>query len=358
MPLDVPPPRTSRFGSPLVLSRVHWVEPELVAEVTFLTWTDDGLLRQVVYQGLREDKPARDVRRPLATGSPRPVTTAPPAVSRPAPAPRVPGSRRKSTAVPAENILQLLPDPVVPTKEALAAYWTKVADRALKHLGRRPLKLVRHTKATTFYHMGPLPPVPSAVHQLRIKRRSGGEGVRLWVDDLAGLLGLVGIGAVELHPWGATVDGIEHPDLLVFDLDPGEGVAWECVVETAFTLRNILAAHDLDCWPKTTGGKGLHVMVPIARDMAWDPAHDFARRIAVELAANDPDRYVTSAELAKRPGKLFIDYLRNGRGTTAIGAYSPRAREGFPVAAPVTWRDIENGLRSDAFTMTKPPKRG
>jgi DNA primase len=125
--------------------------------------------------------------------------------------------------------LQLLPDAVVPSKEALADYWTKVAPRALKHLGRRPLKLVRHTKGTTFYHMGPLPPIPAAVHQLRIEKRGGGQGVRLWVDDLGGLLGLVEIGAVELHPWGATVDDIERPDLLVFDLDPGEGVGWDFI---------------------------------------------------------------------------------------------------------------------------------
>ena len=339
--------------------RVHWVRPELVAEVKFLTWTEDRLLRQVVYQGLREDKPAREVKRPLATDIPPPPITTPTAVARRPAAPRrLAGRRKKSTAVPAENILQLLPDAIAPSKEELAAYWTKVAPRALKHLGRRPLKLVRHTKGTTFYHMGPLPPVPPAVHQLRIKKRGGGEGVRVWVDDLAGLLGLVEIGAVELHPWGATIDDIEHPDLLIFDLDPGEGISWEFVLQTAFALRKLLAGHGLDCWPKTTGGKGLHIMVPIAREMAWDPAHAFTRRIAAELAAIDPERYVTSAELAKRPGKLFIDYLRNGRGTTAVGAYSPRAREGFPVAAPVTWRKIEQGLRSDAFTMATPPQKG
>jgi bifunctional non-homologous end joining protein LigD len=359
MPLDVPPPRTSRFGSPLVLSRVHWVKPELVAEVTFLTWTEEGLLRHVVYQGLREDKPAREVTRPLATEAAPPPTTAPAAVSHRARSPRQPAGRRaRRTAVPAENILQLLPQAVVPSKEQLAAYWTKVAPRALKHLGRRPLKLVRHTKGTTFYHMGPLPPVPASVHQLRIEKRGGGQGVRLWVDDLAGLLSLVEIGAIELHPWGTTIDDIEHPDLLVFDLDPGEGIAWEFVVDTAFALRKLLEAKDLDCWPKTTGGKGLHVMVPIARRMAWDPAHEFTRRIAQELASTDRERYVTTAKLAKRPGKLFIDYLRNGRGTTAIGAYSPRAREGFPVAAPITWREIEKGLRSDAFSITRPPKKG
>lgn len=358
MPLDVPPPKTSRFGSPLVLSRVHWVKPELVAEVTFLTWTDEGLLRHVVYQGLRADKPAREVTRPPATDAPPWPTTAPTAVPRAVPRARPQRDRRrKRTAVPPENILQLLPDAVVPSKDELAAYWTKVASRALQHLGRRPLKLVRHTKGTTFYHMGPLPPVPPSVHRLRIEKRGGGKGIRLWVDDLAGLLGLVEIGAVELHPWGATVDDIEHPDLLVFDLDPGEGIAWEFVVETAFALRKLLASRELDSWPKTTGGKGLHIMVPVEREMAWDAAHEFTRRIAGELAATDPEHYVISADLAKRQGKLFVDYLRNGRGTTAVGAYSPRARLGFPVAAPLTWYDLEKGLRSDAFSMSKPPRK-
>jgi len=206
--------------------------------------------------------------------------------------------------------------------------------------------------------MGPLPPISAAVHQLRIQKRGGGQGIRLWVDDLAGLLCLVEIGAVELHPWGARVDDIERPDLLVFDLDPGEGIAWEFVVETAFALREVLKAHGLECWPKTTGGKGLHVMVPIAPEMTWDAAHEFTRGIANRIAATDTDRYVTSADLAKRPGRLFIDYLRNGRGTTAIGAYSPRTRQGFPVAAPVTWPDIKKGLRSDAFTIARPPKKG
>jgi bifunctional non-homologous end joining protein LigD len=117
----------------------------------------------------------------------------------------------------------------------------------------------------------------------------------------------------------------------------------------------MLAAEALASWPKTTGGKGLHVMVPMAPGMAWNPAHEFTRHIAERLAASDPGRYVTAATLAKRPGRLFIDYLRNGRGTTAVGAYSPRARPGFPVAAPVTWRDIETGVRSDAFTLTRPP---
>jgi bifunctional non-homologous end joining protein LigD len=182
--------------------------------------------------------------------------------------------------VPAENILQLLPDAVVPSREELCAYWETVADDALVYLGRRPLKLVRHVNGITFYHMGPLPEIPPAVHQLHLEKRKGGTGTRLWVEDLAGLMGLVEIGVVEIHPWGATVDDLEHPDTLVFDLDPGEGVEWGFVVETAFRLRDLLAADDHDCWPKTTGGKGLHVMVPITPDMPWDAAHEYTRGIA------------------------------------------------------------------------------
>lgn len=245
----------------------------------------------------------------------------------------------------------------MPSKKELAAYWTRVAKPALAYLGRRPLKLVRHAKGTTFYHMGPLPPVPPEVHQLAVEKRKGGTGIRLWVDDLPGLLGLVEIGAVELHPWGATVEDIEHPDMLVFDLDPGAGIEWSFVIEIALKLRDVLAGEGLNCWPKLTGGKGLHLMVPIQPEMEWDPAHEYARTIAERIAATAPERYVTSAALELRPGKLFIDYLRNGRGTTAIGAFSPRARPGFPVAAPVTWREVEHGIRPDAFSIAHPPRR-
>ena len=344
MPLDVRPPRGSRFGSPLVLSRVHWVRPEMVAEVTYLTWTDDNLLRHVVFDGLREDKPARDVVRPI----PHPEKV---------PAPAVLNRKRAETgpkligAVPPENVLQHLPDAVVPSRDDLDAYWRKVGPEALEHLARRPLKLVRHMKGTTFYHRGPLPPVPDSVNKLEIEKREGGEGTRLWVDSLDGLLGLLEIGVVELHPWNSTVDDIEHPDQLVFDLDPGDGVEWPFVNEAALALRDLLHGHDLPSWLKLTGGKGLHLMVPIERSLAHAEAHAFAKEVAAELAGTDPDRLVTSAALSKRPGRLFIDYLRNGRGTTAVGAYSPRVRPGFPVAHPVTWRDVESGVRPDAFTL-------
>jgi bifunctional non-homologous end joining protein LigD len=174
------------------------------------------------------------------------------------------------------------------------------------------------------------------------------------VDDLDGLIGLVQIGAVELHPWNASVDDIEHADRLVFDLDPGAGIAWTYVIDAALQLRDLLKQEGLESWPKTTGGKGIHLMVPLEPKMTHDKAHRYARGIAQRLAAIDPDRYIVSASMAKRPGRLFIDYLRNGRGTTAVGAYSPRARPGFPIAAPVTWKDVENGIRPDAFRISSP----
>jgi bifunctional non-homologous end joining protein LigD len=263
---------------------------------------------------------------------------------------------RPKIGVPRENILQLLPDAVVPAKEALEAYWRKVGKRALKYLARRPLKLVRHTHATTFYHKGRLPPIPDSVHQYRIAKREGGEGLRLWVSDVEGLLGLVSIGAVELHAWNATVDNIEHADMLVFDLDPGSGIEWSFVTETALLLRDLLKEEGFKSWPKVTGGKGVHVMVPVETNFTHDQSHRYCREIAQRIAAVDRERYTVSASLARRPGRLFIDYLRNGRGTTAVATYSPRVRKGFPIAAPVTWKQVEQGIAPGAYTMAEPFK--
>jgi bifunctional non-homologous end joining protein LigD len=162
---------------------------------------------------------------------------------------------------------------------------------------------------------------------------------------------------VEVHPWAATVDHIEHADALVFDLDPGAGVAWDFVIETALRMRELLADEGFETWPKITGGKGLHVMAPLARKLTHDAAHAYARRLTQRLAATNAKRYVTLASLVQRPRRLFVDYLRNGRGTTAVGAYSPRVREGFPIAAPVSWKQVERGIRPDARKMEHPLRR-
>jgi|1186.fasta_scaffold00749_2 bifunctional non-homologous end joining protein LigD len=196
-----------------------WVEPKLVAEVEFRAWTTDRQLRHAAFKGLREDKAAEEVlaEEPRSAGrlgapEPGPRTLAPPV--------RKPGARKRVAGVPAENIQRVLPGAVAPSQEALVAYLRRVAKRALSYLARRPLTLVRHINGVTFFHEGPLPPVPASVHQLRIRKSGGEEGTRLWVDSLDGLLGLVEIGVVEVHPWGATVNDIDRPDTLVFDLDP------------------------------------------------------------------------------------------------------------------------------------------
>ncbi|MFL6603529.1 MAG: DNA ligase D [Steroidobacteraceae bacterium] len=330
--------KTSPLSVPVKKPKATWVDPVLEAEIEFSALTADKLLRAPVFKGIRDDLapalPARTQREVIGPSRPR---------------------------VPKENILQLLPEAVVPTKEELAAYWRRVAPEALDYIARRPLKLVRHTRGTTFYHKGRLPPIPPSVHELKIVKREGGTGTRLWVDDLDGLLGLVEMGAVELHAWNSTVDDIEHPDVLVFDLDPGPGIEWELVTDTAFALRELLEGDGLKCWPKLTGGKGVHLMVPLDGRMTHDEAHRYSRARAQQLEAIRPERYTTSAAIQSRTGRLFIDYLRNGRGTTAVATYSPRARPGFPIAAPVTWKDIEQDVRPDAFTIAQPfppPRRG
>jgi bifunctional non-homologous end joining protein LigD len=328
------------LDEPIKKPKATWVRPLVRAEVNYGGVTEDGLLREAVFKGLRDD------------------------LAEPMPIAAVIQTGRRSPAsvrgVPRENILQLLPGAPVPSKEELTAYWKRVWRKALRYLGGRPLKLVRHVHGIVFYHKGPLPELPSTVHQLTIRKREGGEGTRLWVDGLEGLLGLVEIGAIELHPWNSTVEDLEHPNVLVFDLDPGEGVESSFVTETALRLRDMLVKEGhRNSWAKLTGGKGVHVMAPIEQGaMTHDQAHAYCRALAERLVARDPERFTTSATLAKRPGRLFIDYLRNGRGTTAIGTYSPRARPGFPIAAPTTWRELERGIRPDAYSMRSPTERG
>jgi bifunctional non-homologous end joining protein LigD len=316
----------SPLTEPVDKPKATWVEPQVLAEIEFGGITDDGLLRAPVFKGLRDD---------LAERPPAP-------------------SARKTPAVSKANILQLLPDAVAPAPEQLQAYWRRVAKQALAHLARRPLKLVRNVHGTIFYHRGKLPPIPEAVHQLKIQKREGGEGTRLWVDDLDGLLGLVEIGAVELHPWNATVDDIEHADRIVIDLDPGEGVAWDFVTETALNLRDLLSGEGIKAWPKLTGSKGIHVMGPLEARVSHDAARNYARSLALKLAECRPEKYLISSKPEARSGRIFLDYLRNGRGNTAAGAWSPRVRPGFPIARPVTWKQIEAGIQADTFTMQSP----
>ncbi len=223
---------------------------------------------------------------------------------------------------------------VAPSKQQLATYWARVAHRALKYLARRPLELVRDPP-------GPLPVLPESVHLLRPKGFLGDTVLPVWIEDLEGLLGLVDIGAIELHPWNCTVDEPDYPDLLVFDL---EGIEWRAVTKAALALRNALAADGLKSWPNVNGTNGIQVMVSLQSRVTYDLAQRYSVAIARRVMAKDP----------ASNGRLFIHTEGNYRTRTTIAPYSPRARPGFPIAAPVSWRRIENGIRADAFTITHP----
>jgi bifunctional non-homologous end joining protein LigD len=300
----------------LMAKDARWVEPSVQVRIVHRGGMDADRVRRAVFEGLV------------------PPTAAVKKV-KPSPSPNV----------PAQNIQRLLDDAEVPTPAQLKAHWRKYGKQALQHIGHRPLTLVRHVDGLTFFHHGPLPETAECIHKLSMVKADGTKGIRLWVDNVQGLLALVDIGVVEVHPWAATVDDIERPDQLIFDLDPGHGIEWPFVVETALVLRDVLAEEGLESWPKLTGGSGLHIMAPIERDLTHKEVHRYALELAGRVAARKPQKYTTIAGASQRIGKLFIDHLRNGRGFTAIGTYSPRARQGLPVACPTTWKAIEKGER-------------
>jgi bifunctional non-homologous end joining protein LigD len=318
-----------RKTSPLTRSvrkpKATWVEPQLPVDLEYRGITGDGRLRHTSFKGVRDDLAPQ--RRPPA---------------------------RDAAKLLAYNIQRQLPDAVVPGKDELRDYWRKVAKSALKYLAGRPLTLVRHVDGITFFHTRRLPQMRAAVRAVHFEKREGGEGVRAYVTNVQGLLGLIDMDVVELHPWNAKVDDIEHPDQMVFDLDPGDDVPWDFVTATALSMRRMLQQEGFDPWPKATGGKGLHLMIPVAPLQTHDEVSATAKRLAAQFAKTD-SRYTVLASVARRRGKIFIDYLRNGRGQTAIGAFSPRARVNFPIAAPFSWTEVQRNLPSDAYTMHRLP---
>ena len=322
---------------------VRWVEPRLVAEVQFAERTSEGLVRHASFLGLREDKPASEVREERAAPPPR----------------RKPAAKPKPTTLPSVRLTH--PDRVLYAKQGitkadLALYYAQVAERMLPLLAQRPLMLVRCPRgqgAECFHQKHPGRGLSKAIRRVPIEER---EGVleTMYVENLDGLLQLVQIGALEIHTWGCRVDAVERPDQLTFDLDPDTALPWRDVVRAARELKARLEELDLTPFLKTTGGKGVHLVVPIRPSAGWDDAKQFCKDIAEGMVRRHPDRYVATISKAKRKGKLLIDYLRNGRGATAVCAYSTRAREGAPVALPVAWSELAR-LRPGRFRVANVP---
>jgi bifunctional non-homologous end joining protein LigD len=255
------------------------------------------------------------------------------------------------------------------TKAQLVRYYEQVADLALPQLIGRPLSLLRcpegmpdnpHARPACFYmkHFGTS--APRVLERVKIEERSK-IGEYLVARDLDGLVALAQMSILEIHPWNAEADTVESPDRVIFDLDPDPAVPWARVVEAAFELRRRLAALDLDSVVKTTGGKGLHVVVPFAAgrgtSASWDEAFGFSLAVAQKLEREQHGAFVTTMSKAKRVGKIFIDCFRNQRGNTAVAAYSTRARPGAPVAVPLTWDELSPALDPRAFTVETVPAR-
>ena len=253
------------------------------------------------------------------------------------------------------------------TKLQLVRYYQAVAELVLPHVAGRPLSLFRcpdgmpadpKAKPACFFMKHPGLMTPRSLEKHRILERSKPADYMV-ARDLAGVLELAQMSILEIHPWNALVDEIEYPDRVIFDLDPDPAVPWARVVEGAFEIRRRLAAFDLDSVVKTTGGKGLHIVMPFSAQsrVSWDDALAFSQAVSERLAREQPKGYVATMSKAQRTGKIFIDYFRNHRGSTAIAAYSTRARPGATVSVPLAWEELTPALDPRAFTVETVPAR-
>ncbi len=321
-----------------------WVEPKLVAEVTFRGFTAQGHVRHAVFKGLREDKPAREIVRetPMPTTSKATKAVKPKAAAN--------GKTTSTGPVKLTHPNRVYWKDGGITKQQLADYYTAAWDHIAPHLVNRPLALLRCPEGIDgqcFFQKH----AAAGLISDRIKRHKDQEGEELiYVEDLEGLLTLVQAGVLEIHVWGSTIGDVEHANRIVFDLDPGDGVKWADVNKAARDLRERLAAVKLKSFVKTTGGKGLHIVVP-TNGTPWDETKDFAHAMVLAMTADEPDRYVSKMTKSIRGGKIFLDYLRNGRGATAIVAYSTRARPGAAISTPVDWDELGPKLAPNKFTV-------
>ncbi|MCA9796834.1 MAG: non-homologous end-joining DNA ligase [Candidatus Eremiobacteraeota bacterium] len=234
------------------------------------------------------------------------------------------------------------------TKWDLARYYNQVGQRILPHLEGRALTLVRCPSGIEqgcFYQKHESKGLPPSVGTVSIQEKNG-SGTYLFIKDLTGLLSLVQMDTLEFHPWGARHDRLERPDRMIFDLDPGPELNLSEVSGAALAVRDLLAELELQSFARLTGGKGIHVVVPLLRNHDWDQVKAFAKGVAERLAQAEPERYTTNPRKSERQGRIFVDYLRNSRGATSVASYSSRARAGAPLAWPVSWAELESGNSS------------
>jgi bifunctional non-homologous end joining protein LigD len=347
-PFDIVPQEERGVRAPV------WIAPSLVAEVDFAGWTHTNRVRHAAYKGLREDKPAKEVVREARTTRTMPAKTA--AATR-----KDAASKRRSTPVTGRGakvevagIALSHPDRIYwddagITKADLAEFYRDIWKWMKPHVAGRPISLLRCPEGASgqcFFQKH----ASSGISTEHLHLVAEKEDDIITVDNIEGLISLVQAGVLEIHTRGTTADDRDRADRLVFDLDPGPGTGWKEVVAGAREVREWLAKLKLKTFLKTSGGKGLHVVLPIA-PTPWDKAKTFARAIAEAMSADAPDRYVATATKSKRKGRIFIDYLRNSHDATAVAPYSTRARDGAPVSVPIDWKELASLRSANQYTV-------
>ena len=330
-PVEVP--RADRKGA-------HWIKPQLVAEIAFTEFTDDGVLRHPSFMGLREDKPAKDVVREVPQHLEETKVTKP----------KSSRSKAKATATAEDFGIEISsPERVIfpelgLTKKDLADYYATIEPLIMVDAADRPVTLIRFPSGRTgesFFQKHDKGTFGPHVKQVPIEEKDGHFEDYLYFDDIRGLLACVQMGTIEFHGWGSKVDKVEYPDRLVFDLDPDVGLDFGNVKEAAVLLRELLKGLGLESWPLLSGGKGLHVVVPLDASEDWVTVKSFAERFSRAISEAEPGMFTANIRKEQRKGRIFLDWLRNQRGATAVLPYSVRGREGAPVAAPVAWDELD-----------------